>query len=62
MRIDLSQVADGLRCRRCDGTIQDADLAEDLMVHEETYGCVMCFYYLEDTLVGDGGADIAATA
>ena len=28
----LSRRADGFRCRRCDGTIQEADLAEDLMV------------------------------
>ena len=28
---DLSRVADGFRCRQCDGTIQE-DLAEDLMV------------------------------
>ena len=33
---DLSQVADGFRCRRCDGTIQEVDLAEDLMVDGET--------------------------
>ena len=29
------------------------------MVDGETYGCVKCFCYLEDTL---GGADLAATA
>ena len=29
---DLSRVANGFRCRKCDGTIQEADLAEDLMV------------------------------
>ena len=37
---DLSLVADGFRCKRCDGTIQtiqEADLAEDLMVDGETY-------------------------
>ena len=28
----------------------------------ETYGCVKSFCYLEDTLDGDGGADLAATA
>ena len=28
----------------------------------ETYGCVKSFCYLGDTLDGDGGADIAATA
>ena len=36
----LSQVADGFRCRRCDGEIQEADLAEHLMVDGGTYGCV----------------------
>ena len=32
----MSRVADGFRCRRCDGTIQEVDLAEDLMVDGET--------------------------
>ena len=59
---DLSRVADGFRCRRCDGTIQDVDLAEDLMVAGETYECVKIFCYLGDALDGDGGADLAATA
>ena len=40
VRGDLSQVADGFRCRRCDGPIQEVDLAEDLMVDGETYECV----------------------
>ena len=40
VRGDLSQVADGFRCRRCDRTIQEVDLAEDLMVVGETYECV----------------------
>ena len=62
MRGDLSQVADGFRCRRCDGTIQEVDLAEDLMVDGETYECVKSFCYLGDTLDGDGGEDLAATA
>ena len=58
MRGDLSWVVDGFRCRRCDGTIQEVDLGEDLMVDLETYGCVkVC--YLGDTL---DGADLAATA
>ena len=57
---DLSRVADGFRCRRCDGTIQEADLAEDLMVDGETYKCVKSFYYVGDTLDGDGGSDLAA--
>ena len=54
MRGDLSRVADGFRCRRCDGTIQDVDLVEDLMVDGETYDCVKSFCYLGDTLDGDG--------
>ena len=49
VRGDLSRVADGFRCRQCDGTIQEVDLAEDLMVDGETYD-------------GDGRADLAATA
>ena len=43
---DLSQVADGFRCRQCDGAIQESDLAEYLMVEGETYGCVKSFCYL----------------
>ena len=54
---DLSRVADGFRCRRCEGTIQEVDLAEDLMVDGETYECVKSFCYLGDTLDGDGGPD-----
>ena len=62
VRGDLLRVADGFRCRRCDGTIQEVDLAEDLMVDGETYEFVKSFCYLGDTLDGDGGADLAATA
>ena len=40
---DLSQVADGFMCRRCNGTIQETALAEDLLVDEETYRCVKNF-------------------
>ena len=61
VRGDLSRVADGFRCRRWDGTIIDADLAEDLMVDGVTYGCVNSFCYLGDTLDGDGGVDLPAT-
>ena len=43
-------------------TIQDADLAEELMVDGETYGCVKTFCYLGDTLDGDVGVDPAAPA
>ena len=58
VRSDLSRVADGFRCRRCDRTIQEA-VAEDLMVDGETYECVKSFCYLGGTL---DGADLAATA
>ena len=62
VRDDLSRVADGFRCRRYDGTIQEVDLAEDLMVDGETYQCVKRFCYLVGTLDGDGGEDLAVTA
>ena len=62
VRGDLSLVADGFRCKRCDGTIQEADLARDLVLDGETYGCENSFCYLGDTLDGDDGADLAATA
>ena len=62
VRGDLSRVADGFRCRRCDETIQEVDLAEDIMVDGETYECVKSFCYLGDTLDGDGGADLASTS
>ena len=35
--------------------IQEAGLAENLVVDGETYGCVKSFCYLGDTLDGDGG-------
>ena len=57
---DLSRVADGFRCRRCDGTIQEAVLSEYLMVDGETYECVNSICYLGDTLDGDGGVDLAS--
>ena len=41
VRGDLSRVADGFNCMRCDRTIQGGDLAEDLMVDGETYECVV---------------------
>ena len=62
VRCELSRVADGFRCWRYDGPILEVDLAEDLKVDRETYECVKSFCYLGDTLDGDGGADIAATA
>ena len=62
VRGDLSLVADGIRYKQCDGTILEADLAGDLVVEGETYGCVKSFCYLGYTPDGDGGADLAATA
>ena len=58
----LSLVADGFRFKWWDGTIQEADLAGDLVVDGETHGFVIFFCYLGDTLDGDGGADFAAAA
>ena len=51
VRGNLLRVADGFRCRRCDGTIQEVNLAEDLMVDGETYECVKSFCYLGDFLM-----------
>ena len=62
VRGDLLQVADGFRYRRCDGTIQEADLAEDTMVNGETYGCVRSVCYLADTINGDGGVYLTVIA
>ena len=59
---DLSLVADGFSCTRCDGTIQESDIAGDVVVDGETYRYVNSFSYLEDTLDGDGVADLAVTA
>ena len=50
VRGDLSRVVVSFRCRRCDRTIQEADLSEHLMVEGETYECVKSFCYLGDTL------------
>ena len=61
MRSNLSRAADSFRCRRCDGTIQEAALVDDLMVDGETYECVKSFCYLGNTLDRDGGADLATT-
>ena len=61
VRGDLSREADGFRYSRCDGTAQEADISEDLMVNGETYGFVNSFCYLGDTLDENGGADFAAT-
>ena len=39
VRGDTSLVADGFRCKRCDSTAQEVDLAGDLMVDGETWMC-----------------------
>ena len=51
LRCDLSRVADGFRGRRCDGTIQEVYLAEDLMVDGEIYECVKSFFIWETLLM-----------
>ena len=55
---DLSLVVDGLRCKRCDGTILEINIEEYLVVDGETYGCVKSFCFMCDT--GDG-AHLAPT-
>ena len=40
---DLSWVADGFMCRRCDGTIQETDLTDDLMVDGDIWMCKELF-------------------
>ena len=46
VRGDLSRVADSFMCMQCDGTIQEAVLAEDLMVNGEVYGCAHNLFLL----------------
>ena len=62
VRGNLLLVVDGFRYKQCDGTIQEADLAEDLVKDGETYGSVKSFCFLGDSLGGDGGVDLSATA
>ena len=49
---------DGSRCKRCDGTIPEANIAENLVVDGETYWCVNSFCFVWDTV---DGAHLAAT-
>ena len=42
----MSPVSNGFRCRRCDGTIQEAALGEGLMVEGEIYDIWMCKEFL----------------
>ena len=43
VRGDLSLLADRFSCKRCDVTIQQADLAGKQVVYGKTYGCVKSF-------------------
>ena len=52
---------DGFRCKRYDGTIPEANIAENLVVDGETYWCVKSFCFVWDTVDGDGGAHLVAT-
>ena len=52
VRAGLSRVADGFRCRRCDGTIQEVDLAKVLVMVGEIYGSIKSFYNRGETLDG----------
>ena len=52
----------GFRCKRSDGTTQEADLSKDLVMDGETYGSVKSYSNLGNTLDGNGRADSAATA
>ena len=55
-------VVDGFRCKRCDGTIPEANIAENLVVGEVMYECVTSLCFVWDTVDGDGGAYMATTA
>ena len=54
VRCNMSLVIDCFMCKRWDGTIQEADLAEDLVMDGETYILVKSFCI-------SGGTNIAAT-
>ena len=47
VRGDLSLVVDGIRCKRCDGRTQEADLGVDLVIEGETYGGIVICETLE---------------
>ena len=54
----LSLLAEGFRCKRCDRTIQESDLAGGLVVDGETYGSVKSFSHLGYNFDGDGGCPL----
>ena len=58
---NLFLVVDGFRCKRCDGTIPEANIAENLLVNGEMYGCVISLYFVWDTVDGDGGTHLSTT-
>ena len=41
----------GFSCKRYNGTIQEADLVENLKVNREAYGCSKSFFYIWETLL-----------
>ena len=45
---NLSLVVDGIRYKRCDGTIQEDDLPKDLVMDGEPYGSVIRETFLMD--------------
>ena len=59
---NLLLVVDGFRCKRCDGTIPEANIAENLVVDGEMYECVTSLCFVWDTVDGDGRAHMATTA
>ena len=52
---------DSFRCKRCDGTIPETNIHENLVVDGETYWCVNRFCFVCDTVDGVGVAHLAAT-
>ena len=44
----MSLVVDGLRCKRCNGTMHETDLAKYLVMDVETYGSVIWDILLMD--------------
>ena len=59
---ELSLVADGFRCKLCDGTIQEADLAWGPTGVWRVIWMCKVFCYLGDNLDGDGRAELVGTA
>ena len=62
VNIVFSYFHNSLVCCLFDKCFNFTDLAKDLVVDNKTCGCVKSFCYLGNTLDGDGGSDLAATA